>query len=325
MTMPVAEQLEYLAAFTGGDFASDVAEPLHAETLATFQINLGKVCNQACRHCHVDAGPHRTESMDRETADACLAAIRAVPEIKTVDITGGAPEMNAQFRYLVEESRAAGKHVIDRCNLTILSVPGYEDLAEFLAAYDIEVIASLPHFAASRTDNQRGRGVFDASVAGLKKLNALGYGDRLPLHLVYNPTGTFLSSGQAQLELEFKRELDARYGVRFNNLFCINNLPVSRFLESLVRAGKLDEYMHTLHSAFNPGTIDGLMCRHQVSVGYDGQLYDCDFNQMLEIPAAIGHIKNFDPETFRTRRIKTANHCYGCTAGAGSSCGGEIA
>lgn len=325
MTMPVTEQLERLAAFSGGDFASDVAAPLEAATLTTFQINVGKVCNQACRHCHVDAGPNRTETMSREIAEACLAVIRSTPEIQTVDITGGAPEMNPVFRYLVEESRKAGKHVINRCNLTILSVPGYEDLADFLAAHQVEVIASLPHFAASRTDQQRGRGVFDASIIGLQKLNALGYGDRLPLHLVYNPTGTFLSSGQAQLEQEFKRNLSERFDIRFNNLFCINNLPVSRFLEALVRAGKFDEYMDTLHSAFNPATIDGLMCRHQVSVGYDGQLYDCDFNQMLEIPAAIGHINDFDGESFRTRRIKTANHCYGCTAGAGSSCGGEIA
>ncbi len=333
MSMPIAKQLETLATFSNGNpasngnsFAFDVARPLYAATVTTFQMIIGRACNQACRHCHVAAGPLRTETKSREIADACLEVIRSTPEIQTVDITGGAPEMNAVFRPLVVESRKAGKHVIDRCNLTILSQPGYEDLADFLAEHQVEVIASLPHFAAARTDKQRGRGTFDSSIIGLQKLNALGYGadERLPLHLVYNPSGTFLSSGQAQLEAEFKRELKTRFDVVFNNLYCINNLPVSRFLEALVRGGKFEEYMNTLHSAFNPATIDGLMCRHQVSVGYDGHLYDCDFNQMLEIPASIGHIHDFDAATFRTRSIKTANHCYGCTAGAGSSCGGEI-
>jgi radical SAM/Cys-rich protein len=335
--MPVSEQLDRLAACVEADFSSDVARnlpivnglasdssELRAVSLATFQINVGKVCNQACRHCHVDAGPKRTEAMDRATADLCLDVIRALPEIRTVDITGGAPELNPNFRYLVEQCRAAGKSVIDRCNLTVLEQPDQADLADFLAEHEVEIVASLPHFAAFRTDNQRGKGVFEASIRGLLRLNALGYGQRLPLHLVYNPSGVFLSGSQSQLELEFKRELQTRYGICFHNLYCINNMPISRFLESLLRAEKFEDYMNTLRQAFNPATLEGLMCRHQVSVGYDGHLYDCDFNQMLEIPAAIGHIQDFDADRFRNRSVSVANHCYGCTAGAGSSCGGEL-
>ena len=294
--------------------------------LRTFQINVGKVCNQACRHCHVDAGPKRTETMSREIAEACVRVVSSVPEIEVVDITGGAPELNANFRYMVESFRELGKHVIDRCNLTILEVEGQADLAEFLAKHRVEVTASLPHFAASRTDQQRGRGVFDASIRGLQKLNALGYGrsPELPLHLVYNPTGIFLSGDQEQLEREFKSAL-AKYDVEFHNLFCINNMPISRFLESLVRAGKFEDYMEVLVNAFNPATLDGLMCRHQVSVGYDGRLYDCDFNQMLDLPASVGHIHDFERDAFLNRKIVLHNHCFGCTAGAGSSCGGELA
>ena len=323
MTMPVHEQLAQLGKFSGGDFATDVSRaldsqsgaashgggvatalaPLTAASLATFQINVGKICNQACRHCHVDAGPKRTETMTRAIVDECLRVIRATPEIQTVDITGGAPEMNEFFRLLVTESRAAGKHVIDRCNLTILETPGQADLAGFLAQQQVEVIASLPHFAASRTDNQRGKGVFEASIRGLRQLNALGYGDTLPLHLVYNPTGLFLSSSQEQLEREFKRELETRHGVRFNNLYCINNLPISRFLESLIRADKFEDYMNVLHRAFNPATVAGLMCRHQVSVGYDGRLYDCDFNQMLNLKVAskVKHIKDYNEDLLQDR------------------------
>lgn len=299
---------------------------LHPVSLRTFQINVGKVCNQACRHCHVDAGPKRTESMSREIAGACVRVVGSVPEIEVVDITGGAPELNPNFRYMVESFRELGKHVIDRCNLTILEVEGQEDLAEFLARNKVEVTASLPHFAASRTDQQRGKGVFDASIRGLQKLNALGYGrtPELRLHLVYNPTGIFLSGDQSQLEREFKSAL-AKFDIEFNNLYCINNMPISRFLESLVRAGKFEDYMEVLVNAFNPATLDGLMCRHQVSVGYDGQLYDCDFNQMLDLPASVGHIKDFELGVFLNRKIVLHNHCFGCTAGAGSSCGGELA
>lgn len=293
--------------------------------LTTFQINLGKWCNQACRHCHVDASPQRTEQMERTTLEKCLNIIEAIPSINTVDITGGAPEGHPLFRELVRRVRSMGKHTIDRCNLTILDEPGQEDLAEFLAENKVEIIASLPHFAAPRTDAQRGAGVFAKSIAALKKLNALGYGREIPLNLVYNPSGVFLSGNQMQLEREFKEKLLAEHNIVFNNLYCINNMPINRFLFALERAGKTTAYLNTLANAFNPQTIPGLMCRSQISVGYDGRVYDCDFNQMLEIEAeSVAHIDDFTPERFAARTIRTANHCYGCTAGSGSSCGGAV-
>jgi radical SAM/Cys-rich protein len=233
--------------------------------------------------------------------------------------------LNPGFRYLARRSRELGKHVIDRCNLTILEEPGQEDLGEFLAGLRVEITASLPHFSAANTDRQRGKGVFEKSVSALRKLNALGYGTVLPLNLVYNPVGLFLSSSQRQLEREFKEKLLSDFGIVFHNLYCINNMPINRFLESLERRGKFQEYMDLLAGAYNPGTLEGLMCRHQISVGYEGSLYDCDFNQMLEIKAApVGHIRDFTPESFLERSIQVHNHCYGCTAGAGSSCGGEV-
>ncbi|MFZ5627883.1 MAG: arsenosugar biosynthesis radical SAM (seleno)protein ArsS [Spirochaetota bacterium] len=328
MKLNSAEQLKLLGAqaeaFEERAAASGFAGLKPAE-LTTFQINVGRWCNQACRHCHVDASPQRTEMMDRETLEKCLNIIDSVPSITTVDITGGAPEGHPLFRELVTRVRAAGKHVIDRCNLTILSEPGHEDLADFLAANEVEIVASLPHFAEQRTDSQRGAGVFQKSIAGLKKLNALGYGSTLGLNLVYNPSGVFLSSNQMQLEREFREKLMADFGIRFNNLYCINNMPINRFLFALERAGKTATYLTTLVNAFNPQTIPGLMCRTQISVGYDGQVYDCDFNQMLEMPAeAVAHIDDFSPERFASRSIRTANHCYGCTAGSGSSCGGAV-
>ena len=298
---------------------------LTALSLTSFQINVGKKCNQACTHCHVDASPFRTEAMDRATVDQCLKIISEVPSIGTVDITGGAPEINDNFTYIVEQSRGLGKKVIDRCNLTILEYPGYEYLYDFLPANDVEIVASLPHFSKSHTDRQRGEGVFDTSITALKKLNAAGYGTEHTLNLVYNPAGLFLSSAQKQLEREFKENLKRKHDIVFNNLFCINNLPINRYLAALVRLNKFEAYMETLVNAFNPATLDGLMCRHQLSVGYDGKIYDCDFNQMLELKAApIGHVADFDPDEFMSRRIQVANHCFGCTAGAGSSCGGEI-
>ncbi len=323
--MLIDEQLRTLGGY-GESFRDKLRDrTLTPLSLKTFQINVGKVCNQACRHCHVDASPARTESMSREIADLCLETIAAVPEIETVDITGGAPEMNPIFTHLVEGSRRLGKHVIDRCNLTILEDSSYAYLYDFLADNEVEIIASLPHFSAASTDRQRGAGVFAKSIRALLKLNALGYGHTLPLNLVYNPVGLFLSSSQAQLEREFKEKLRDGFGVVFNRLYTINNLPVSRFLESLVRRDKFQEYMDLLTGAFNPATVEGLMCRNQVSVGYDGGLYDCDFNQMLEMETRpVGHIRYFDYDLFMSRSIRTANHCYGCTAGAGSSCGGEI-
>jgi len=299
---------------------------LTALSLTTLQINVGRWCNQACRHCHVDASPTRTEALDRETAELCMRVLSRLPSVETVDITGGAPEGNENFRFLVEESRSLNKHVMDRCNLTILEEPGFEDLHEFLARHRVEIVASLPHFAASRTDNQRGPRVFEKSIAALRKLNRIGYGDRLPLNLVYNPAGVYLSSSQEQLEREFREQLYSRHGITFNHLYCLNNMPINRFLDALVRAGKFDTYMDTLVEAYNPATLHGLMCRHMVSVGYDGHLYDCDFNQMLEMNALpVSHLRNFDLGMFLDRRIQTANHCFGCTAGAGSSCGGEVA
>ena len=298
---------------------------LTAISLKTFQINVGRWCNQACKHCHVNASPIRTEQMDRTTAEKCIEIIASLPQIECVDITGGAPEGNPHFQYLVEESKKLGKHVIDRCNLTILEEPGYEWLTDFLASQHVEVISSLPHYGQLRTDQQRGKGVYDKSIRALKKLNALGYGKDLPLHLVYNPVGLYLSASQDQLELEFKESLSSRHGIFFHSLYCLNNVPINRFLEALLRKDKYEDYLETIVNAFNPGTLQGLMCRHQISVGYQGYVYDCDFNQMLDMKAQpIGHIDDFNSEQWINRKIQTANHCYACTAGAGSSCGGDL-
>jgi radical SAM/Cys-rich protein len=301
--------------------------PLRATGLSVFQINVGKLCNQTCAHCHVDAGPDRREVMTRETAELCIRAL-ARTEIPTVDITGGAPELNPNFRWLVEQARALGRQVMDRCNLTVLLVPSQADLAEFLAQHQVEIIASLPYYRAAQTDAQRGLGVFDKSIAALRKLNALGYGQEgsgLVLNLVYNPVGAFLPPKQEAIEAQFKRELLKHAGVVFNRLYTITNMPISRFLEFLLATGNYDGYMERLVNAFNPAAAAGVMCRTMLSVGWDGTLYDCDFNQMLELPVNHGtprHIRDFDPIKLRERRIVTGNHCYGCTAGAGSSCGG---
>ncbi|MCG6139092.1 arsenosugar biosynthesis radical SAM (seleno)protein ArsS [Leptospira mtsangambouensis] len=323
--MNVSEQHSTLRSFSGKSFQETIGKTIPARSLKVFQINLGRWCNQACRHCHVDASPIRTEVMDRATVDLCLDLISKIPEIETVDITGGAPEGNPNFKYLVEEVSKLGKRVMDRCNLTILEEPGYEWLYDFLVAHKVEIVSSLPSVMESTTDNQRGKGVFQKSITALKKLNALGYGTTLPINLVYNPNGLFLSSGQVQLEKEYKDTLFKKYGIVFNQLFCINNLPINRFLASLVRAGKFEMYMETLVNAYNPATVAGLMCLDQISVGYDGSVYDCDFNQMLDLKSReVKHIKDFDLPTYLSREIVVANHCYGCTAGAGSSCGGEI-
>ena len=304
--------------------------PLTATGVDIFQINVGKLCNQTCKHCHVDAGPDRTEMMTRETADLCLAALQETGA-GTVDITGGAPELNPQFRYVVEQSKKLGRHVMDRCNLTVLLVQGQKDLGRFLADHEVEVIASLPYFLAEKTDAQRGEGIFDKSIRALRLLNELGYGEEgsgLKLNLVYNPTGAFLPPDQGALEKDFKRELDQRYGVRFDSLYAITNMPISRFLEFLQNAGLYDRYLSRLVNAYNPAAAAGVMCRNTLSVGWDGQLYDCDFNQMLDLPVGFGaprHIRDFAAGNLATRRIVTGRHCYGCTAGAGSSCGGTTA
>lgn len=302
--------------------------PLRASGIRVFQINVGKLCNQTCKHCHVDAGPHRKEIMTRETAELCMAGLRQTL-IPTVDITGGAPELNPNFRWLVEQSRELGRHVIDRCNLTVLLLPSQSGTIEFLARHQVEVICSLPYFLAEQTDAQRGGGVFEQSIDALKRLNALGYGQPgsgLLLNLVYNPVGAFLPPAQHAVEADFKRELGRRHGIEFNSLYTITNMPISRFLEFLLRSGNYERYMEKLANAYNPAAAAGVMCRDTISIGWDGALYDCDFNQMLELPVASGmHVRDFRPELLAERRIVTGEHCYGCTAGSGSSCSGTTA
>lgn len=302
------------------------------------QINVGKRCNQACHHCHVDAGPDRTEVMTDAVVDAVLEIVDR-SDIPTVDITGGAPELHLRFREIVVHARARGRHVMDRCNLTITRLPNYTGLPEFFAEHRVEVVASLPSYAASQTDRQRGDGVFESSIRALQRFNEIGYGrdgTGLVLNLVTNPVGAFLPAGQASLERDWKRELKRRHGVEFNRLFTITNMPISRYLEWLEQSGNLETYLTKLANAFNPATLDGLMCRYTLSVGWDGRLYDCDFNQMLELGVAADAPQTvFDvlalarltpgPTFLKQRRIITGPHCFGCTAGGGSSCGGSTA
>lgn len=301
--------------------------PLSPTKLRVFQINVGKLCNMTCRHCHVDAGPDRREQMSRETMELCLEALRKT-DVPIVDITGGAPELNPDFRWLVEQCRALGRHVMDRCNLTILEQPAYADLAEFFARHQVEVVCSLPHIGKPMTDSQRGEGVHAKSIAALQRLCALGYGDGvsgLRLNLVMNPGGAFLPGGQASMEREWKRELARKYGIRFDALYCLTNMPIGRFLEWLAETGKAEAYLELLANSFNPAAARGVMCRDTISVGWDGRLYDCDFNQMLDLgldSSAPQHIRDFDLGALGRRFIRVGRHCFGCTAGAGSSCGG---
>ncbi|MBT8190737.1 MAG: radical SAM/Cys-rich domain protein [Saprospiraceae bacterium] len=295
------------------------------------QINIGKLCNQACAHCHVDAGPDKKEeNMNRETLERCLEILKN-NSFKTVDITGGAPELNPNFRWFVEECRMIDIEIIVRCNLTIiLANKRFLDLPDFYARNHVHIVSSLPYFTKRRTDSQRGDGVFEDSILALQKLNAVGYGKAntgLVLDLVYNPSGAFLPGSQCELEEQFKQQLDKRYGIEFNNLYAITNLPISRFLDYLIETGNYADYMTELSNVFNPATLKGLMCRNTISVSWDGYLYDCDFNQMLDLKSDIesAHIGNFDPQDIMKRKIVLNQHCYGCTAGAGSSCGGEIA
>jgi radical SAM/Cys-rich protein len=303
--------------------------PLRATGITVFQINVGKRCNQTCRHCHVDAGPDRTESMSLETAEQCIQAL-AKTDIPTVDITGGAPELNPHFRWLIEQARGLGRHVMDRCNLSVLLLPAQADLAEFLASHRVEIIASLPSYHPSQTDAQRGDGIFEKSIKALRLLNEVGYGrpeSGLALSLVYNPVGAFLPPKQEAIEAQFRKELRSRHGVEFNHLYTITNMPISRFLEFLLESGNYEQYMERLANAFNPAAAAGVMCRYTISVSWDGTLYDCDFNQMLNLPLNHGtpsHIRHFDAAQLHRRQIVTRNHCYGCTAGAGSSCGGSV-
>ncbi len=297
--------------------------PLRRARTAWLQVNLGKRCNQACRHCHVDASPTRTEMMDGETIDRVLAVLEADPALELLDITGGAPELSPHFRRLVRGARGLGRRVLDRCNLTILSEPGQQDLAGFLAEQGVEVVASLPCYSEGNVDAQRGHGVFMRSVEGLRVLNALGYGTERVLSLVYNPGGASLPPAQPGLERDYRVRLREDFGVGFTNLLTLTNMPIARFASDLSRQGRHQEYMELLLGAFNPATVPGLMCRHLISVGWDGQLYDCDFNAMLDLP--VGHIRDLETATLEGRGIRVGAHCFGCTAGAGSSCGGALA
>lgn len=316
------------------DFSQHLREHGHPALrrgrVTTLQVNLGRRCNQACHHCHVDAGPKRTESMSLEVAEHLLELVRRHPEVDLVDVTGGAPELHPHFRWLVREVRRLGRRVIDRCNLTILCEPDQETLAEFLAEERVEVVASLPCYGPENVDKQRGSGVFAKSIAALRRLNALGYGvpgSSRRLDLVYNPVGATLPPSQASLEADYARHLHDEFGVVFHRLLTITNMPISRFADTLVRTGQLAAYMGLLVNHFNPGTLDGLMCRSLLSVGWDGRLYDCDFNQMLDIPLPGPRMvwELDDLGALAERPIATGAHCFGCTAGAGSSCGGALA
>lgn len=303
--------------------------------VTTLQVNVGRLCNLACHHCHVEAGPKRTESLSAEVAGRLLELLDASPGIEVLDLTGGAPEMNPHFRRLVTAARRMGRRVIDRCNLTILVLPGYDDLAGFLASEQVEVIASLPCYTLENVDQQRGRGTFDDSIAALHLLNSLGYGrpgSALRLDLVYNPLGPSLPPAQEQLELDYKRELGGHFGIEFHRLLTITNMPIRRFAEQLARLGKAAAYQELLVRELNPATVDGLMCRSQVSVDWAGRLYDCDFNLMLDLPLpadgttarrTIWDVPALD--RLGGGAIATASHCFGCTAGAGSSCSGALA
>ncbi len=315
------------------DFASLLAQtdqlPLRANGIEVVQVNVGKVCNQTCSHCHVDAGPDRRESISQSTAQDVVRLLDH-SDVKVLDITGGAPEMNPHFRWLVEQARQRGLRVIDRCNLTILLANGFRDLPEFLADQKVEVIASLPCYLEDNCDAQRGSGVFQQSIEALQRLNGLGYGmphSDLRLSLVYNPVGPTLPPDQSQLEAEYRRQLRSRFQVEFSNLFTITNMPISRFLDDLVKQGQLEDYMEKLAQAFNPHAVDGVMCRSMISVDWQGNLYDCDFNQMLDIPVLCqgNSVTEFCWEDLGKRPIATGNHCLGCTAGAGSSCQGAVA
>ncbi|MDN3544180.1 arsenosugar biosynthesis radical SAM protein ArsS [Kinneretia asaccharophila] len=300
---------------------------LRRRPLETLQVNLGYKCNQSCVHCHVAASPQRTEMMDAGTVDLVIEVL-AARRIQTLDLTGGAPELNPEFRRLVRAARALGVRVIDRCNLTILSEPGQEDLAEFLAAQQVEVTASLPCYSLERVDRQRGEGVFDRSIAGLQALNRLGYGDAhssLVLNLVYNPQGPVLPPPQGPLEADYKRELLQHFGIRFNQLFALTNMPIQRFGSSLISKGQFQPYLQLLKDSFQSANLDTVMCRSLVSVDYQGQLYDCDFNQMLGLPAQARHLRELLAADNAGHPIRVAQHCYGCTAGQGSSCGGALA
>jgi len=336
----VETQLDILEHGRTGDFAlvpfqqkleESGLYPLKPTGVEIFQVNVGKMCNQVCKHCHVDAGPDRKEIMTQETMEQCLNALRANPALRTVDLTGGAPEMNPSFRWFVEEIKKLGRHVIVRCNLTIiLANKKYNDLPQFFKLHGVEVVSSLPFYTADRTDRQRGDGVFEDSIKALQMLNQVGYGKEgsgLTLNLVYNPAGAFMPPPQEALEKEYKQALQERYGIEFNSLFAITNLPISRYLDYLLQSGNYEKYMEKLVNAYNPVAAANVMCRNTVSISWDGYLYDCDFNQMLDlkVDGPSKHISQFDTGALTNRSIVVNQHCFGCTAGSGSSCGGAVA
>jgi len=301
--------------------------PLVREPVTWLQLQIGRRCDLACLHCHVEAGPKRAEEMDRRGIERVLALLAVNPAIELLDVTGGAPELHPQFRHLVREARSLERRVIDRCNLTVLLEPGQEDTAAFLAEQEVEIVASLPCYEAANVDRQRGRGVHARSIEALRRLNALGYGEKRRLDLVYNPQGASLPPEQAELEARYRAELRDRHGVVFHRLLAFANLPLGRFAHGLARDGALDDYLALLAERFNPATVPGLMCRHLVSVAWDGRVFDCDFHQMADLPPP-GPVRTIwdadDLGVLTGARIATAPHCLGCTAGAGSSCGGAL-
>ncbi|HTP03729.1 MAG TPA: arsenosugar biosynthesis radical SAM (seleno)protein ArsS [Nitrospirota bacterium] len=299
-------------------------EPLKALEITTLQVNVGYRCNLACKHCHVVGGPARTEIMDKDTVDAVLRALSGSP-LSILDITGGAPEMNPSFRYLVKEARNLGRHVIVRTNLAIFYEENMADLPEFYQDHDVELVASLPYYLEDNVDRVRGSGTFKKCIAALQKLNSRGYGNGAGgknLSLVYNPQGAYLPPAQKTLEEEYRKELKARFNISFNHLYAFTNMPIGRFKDFLARTGSLEKYMDKLACAFNPQTLDTIMCRHLISVGWDGVLFDCDFNQVLGLPLESGvpaHIRDFDHARLVTRLVNVGDHCFGCTAGQGST------
>lgn len=306
--------------------------PLTRRVVDTLQVNLGYRCNQSCLHCHVGAGPNRTEEMSSDTVQAVIAFIDASPDVRCLDLTGGAPELNPHFRSLVLAARRRGVRVIDRCNLTILQEPGQEDLAEFLAAHQVEVVASMPCYLEDNVDRQRGKGVFDASIRGLQRLNALGYareGSGLLLNLVFNPQGPSLPPSQEALQADYKKHLLTHFGVSFNQLFTLANMPIQRFGSTLVSKGQFNSYMQLLRSAHREANLDQVMCRSLISVDWQGYVYDCDFNQQLGLPISVSgktriHLSSLTAAQLEGQPIRVADHCFGCTAGQGSSCGGAL-
>jgi radical SAM/Cys-rich protein len=307
---------------------------LRRGVVTTLQVNVGKLCNMACHHCHVEAGPKRAEIMPREIAEQVVRLVERSPRVEVVDLTGGAPELNPSFRWLVRSVRELGRRVIDRCNLTVLYQPGQEDLPDFLAEHGAEVVASLPCYSAANVEKQRGKGAFDKSVTALQRLNALGYGKEgssLRLDLVFNPVGPTLPPSQQALEAKYKVELSRLFGIEFHRLLTITNMPIRRFADALARSGRADEYLSLLVNHFNPRAVSGVMCRTLLSVGYDGRLYDCDFNQMLALPLGgeagglpgqLAEVASL--ECLEEAEIATDSHCFACTAGSGSSCGGKL-